>query len=173
MGPDGKQQFNVYLDPELVRATKRASLDRDQTLSDFVADALRAQLRAPPGPRHAPRPGELTPLPIMYVRNMRASLALFRALGLRLRARSRNGRWAELEAANGMIALHVADDEAHQRVELAFESHGALEPLAERLRAAGFTVDEIVDEGFGSSMGVHAPSGLILRIDEHDPDLYT
>ncbi|MGH8885557.1 MAG: hypothetical protein ACRDYX_10380 [Egibacteraceae bacterium] len=169
---DGKQQFNVYLDPELVRATKRASLDRDQTLSDFVADALRAHLQAPAGPRHDPRPGDLTPLPVLFVRNMRASLGFCRALGLRLWARSRNGRWAELAAANGMIALHVTDHEADQHIELAFECHGPLEPLAERLKAAGFTVEDIVDEGFGRSMSVHEPNGFVLRIDEPDPDLY-
>lgn len=171
MAPDSKQQFNVYLDPELIRATKRASLDRHQTLSDFTADALRSQLNEPPG-QHEPQPGEVTPLPILFVHNMRESMKLFRALGLRLGSRSRNGRWAELDAANGMVALHFAEHDDEQRVTLAFQCHGPLEPLAKRLTDAGFTVDPIVDEGFGRTMDVHGPDGLVLRIDASDPDLY-
>jgi hypothetical protein len=168
---DGKQQFNVYLDPELVRDTKRASLDRSQTLSDFVADVLRAELHAPSHGGSHSRAGDLVPMPIMFVRDVRASLRLCRALGLRFRARSRNGRWAEVDAANGMLALHAVDDEADQRVALAFVTRGPLEPLSARLTDAGFTVSDIVDEGFGRSMRVTDPNGLVLQIDEQDPEL--
>lgn len=171
MTSDAKQQFNVYLDPELVRATKRASLDRSQTLSGFVADVLRAELDDPSHGEQHPRVGDLVPTPIMFVKNVRASLRLCRALGLRLRARSRNGRWAEVDAAKGMLALHAVDDQADQRVALTFMTRGPLEPLFARLTGAGFTVSDIVDEGFGRSMRVTDPNGLLLQIDEQDPEL--
>ncbi|MDQ2880781.1 MAG: hypothetical protein M3Y48_05845 [Actinomycetota bacterium] len=69
-------------------------MDRGQSLSAFVADALRAHLQAPAHNAHAARTSEVSPRPIMFVRDMRAALAFCRALGLRLGARSRNGRWA-------------------------------------------------------------------------------
>jgi predicted DNA-binding protein len=42
---DDKQQFNVYLSTELVRRVKYLALDRQQSLSDLVREALEAHLR--------------------------------------------------------------------------------------------------------------------------------
>ncbi|MCB9460244.1 MAG: ribbon-helix-helix protein, CopG family [Anaerolineaceae bacterium] len=41
---DKKQQFNVYLPPDLIKGVKHASIDTGQSLSLFVEDALRAHI---------------------------------------------------------------------------------------------------------------------------------
>jgi catechol 2,3-dioxygenase-like lactoylglutathione lyase family enzyme len=110
-------------------------------------------------------------MPILFVRDMRTALRFWRAFGMRLVARSRNGRWAELDGAHSCMALHLTE-EGEQRMELTFDSAGPLEPLAERLRSAGFTVENILDEGYGRSMQVHEPNGLMVQVNEHDEDLY-
>lgn len=166
-----KQQFNVYLDPALVKAAKRASLDRQQSLSELVAEALRGHLEVGGREARSPEPS-LLPLPILFVRDLRASLKVCQLLGFRLRARSRNGQWAELESGGSALALHGVDPSEPQRVDLSLESTGPLEALAERLSSEGIAVGEIIDEGFGRWMTVQIPDGLTLRIDEPDRTLY-
>ena len=166
MAADGKRQFNVYLDDELVRAVKQASVDHDQTLSDFVAEALAAHLA------HRIEPaavlGPVTPVPMVMSRNMRGWMALGRALGLRLRARSRDGRWAELASPDGVLALHLAEADTPDGIELTFDTQVPLEELITRIRAAGLTSTEPEDWGWGRSITVRG-DGILVEVNEHDP----
>jgi metal-responsive CopG/Arc/MetJ family transcriptional regulator len=44
--PDEVRQFKVYLPAELIRALKHAAVETEQSLSSFVADAIREHLEA-------------------------------------------------------------------------------------------------------------------------------
>ena len=167
MPPDAKRQFNVNLDAELVRAVKQASIDQDQTLSDFVAEALTAHLTHRTQP--APTLGPVTPVPMVMTHNMRGWMALGRALGLRLRARSRDGRWAELASPDGVLALHHAEASTPESIELTFDTQVPLEDLIPRIEGVGLKCTSPEDWGWGRSISVQG-DGINIEINEHDPD---
>ena len=115
-------------------------------------------------------------MPIRYVADMAAATRFYAALGLVQGDSSRSGNWTELNGSGGMLALHTArtaEQDIPGRVELSFETREPLESLAERLTAAGFEPEAIVDENFGRSLRVTDPDGALVQVNEHDRDLYT
>ena len=57
-------------------------------------------------------------------------------------------------------------------IELSFEASEPLEKFSERLTAAGFATEPIVDEPFGRSLGATEPDGVRVQVNEHDRELY-
>jgi predicted lactoylglutathione lyase len=115
-------------------------------------------------------------MPIRYVADMAASARFYAALGLVQGDSSRSGNWTELTGSAGMVALHTArtsQQDTPGRVELSFETTEPLEALAERLSAAGFEPEAIVDENFGRSLRVIDPDGALVQVNENDRELYT
>src|SRR5215470_9974657 len=186
-----KQQFNIYLAPDLIRAVKHAAVDAGGSLSDFVAEALARQLHTHrvPSDEEALHPGEptaaaaadagpqLTLMPVVYVRQLDAVLPFYHALGFTFAAADRAGEWIELRLGSAILMLHRAEhpsSQAPRSIELSFVSAQPLEEVLTRLAAAGFPIDQpIIDESFGRYVQVQAPDGLLLQINEHDRTLYT
>jgi catechol 2,3-dioxygenase-like lactoylglutathione lyase family enzyme len=115
-------------------------------------------------------------MPIRYVADMAASARFYTALGLTIADSSRSGNWTELNAAGGVLGLHAARTSAQDtpgRVELSFETQEPLEVLADRLTAAGFEPEAILDENFGRCLHVTDPDGVLVQVNEHDRELYT
>ncbi len=117
----------------------------------------------------------MKPVPIVYVSDMNRALAFYRNLGESVTVKSEGPFWSELDMAGGALALHHADPlpvPIGGRVALTFATHGPLEPLLERLSEQGVLPERaIADEAFGRSVVVADPDGLLIQINEHDPEL--
>ena len=198
MSSEKKQQFNIYLPPELIRQVKHAAVDAGESLSDFVAEALAAYVEQQRGAMQAivspqatslvegaAQQARLTLMTIVYIRNTDVVLPFYQALGMKPIAIQRKGvgqqerEWIELQLGDAVLGLHQSDQPSSQfvrsrSVELSLNSHEPLETFLERLAAAGFTTDHpILDETFGRYVMIEAPDGFLIQVNEEEPDLYT
>ena len=166
-----RQQFNVNLDPHLVRRIKHRSIDEQLSLSDLVSAVLTAYLHRSPDMSTI----DLTLQPMVHVRQMAANVAFLEELGGRVLAGSRDGDWVQVSIGGGEVGLlgHPANP-AHGEgdVELNFESHTSLEEVERVARAAGLeVVTPTSDEGFGRQLQLRSPDGLLVKINEIDSQL--
>lgn len=180
MAPDKKQQFNIYLPPELIREVKHASVDAGGSLSDFVAEALEEYLQTRDRERKAAEDARqakrVTPMTIVYVRDVARALPFYQALGFEIALRERTGDWVQLRLGDAILGLHKAEQPSRRErggLQLSLITHERLESLLERLKVAGFpTTHPILDESFGRSVQLEAPEGLLIQVDELEIDLY-
>jgi catechol 2,3-dioxygenase-like lactoylglutathione lyase family enzyme len=115
--------------------------------------------------------------PMVHVEDMAAAVAFYEALGGVVRQGSREGDWVLMGIGGGEISLlaHPPNPEQHEgKVELNFQAAGPLGELERALRRAGVAiVRPVSDEGFGRQLQVASPDGLLIKINELDPELYT
>lgn len=180
MPSDKKQQFNIYLPPELIREVKHASVDAGGSLSDFVAEALAAHIRNEQATSGTKSPEALTFMAIVYVRDVARALPFYQALGFQIALQERTGNWIQMRMGGSMLGLHEGPEpsrriksDGERGIELSLIVHELLEQLLARLEAAGFpTAHPIIDESFGRSVQLEAPEGLLIQANELEIDLY-
>ena len=115
--------------------------------------------------------------PVHFVPDVQEAARFYEALGLDVELRDRTGRWIELKAAGGELAIHdgpsAADGDGRAGMMVSFVADEPLEAVARRLRAAGYPPEgDVVDQEWGRSLLVRAPDGTILQIDRQEPELY-
>ncbi len=115
-------------------------------------------------------------VPIVYVTNMEKLLAFYEAL-----SKNSTPKFERLTLlVNGLgtssMALHIIEDLPKNRfagLALSFACEEKLEKLVERLETNHIELHQnISDEAFGRSLQLKDPDGLIIQVNEHDPDLY-
>ncbi len=108
--------------------------------------------------------------PVRFTNDLGAMRRFLEALGLKARVESTTGGWVDFTIeTTGMAALHDASGAATGyrpgQTSLSFEADEPLEPLQDRLVAAGFTDAHIVDEAYGRTLFVTDPDGVWVAID--------
>ena len=170
--PTHKQQFNVTLPPELIRAAKHKAIDDQHSLSDWLEKVLTLHLsKGTPMAKHP----AVTVQPMVHVDDMRASVAFYESLGATIVNGSRDGDFVLLamgETRLSLLAHPVNPEQGEGDIELNFEA-ADLTKLEESLTQAGVdVVSPVTDEGFGRQLQLRAPGGLLIKINELDPELY-
>jgi len=178
-----KQQFNVYLTPDTVKRMKHRSVDEQLSLSDLAEKVFLAYLstttESDGAKEHGQHVQEATALslqPMVHVENISKAVDFYSKLGATILNGSRDGDWALLRIGTSELGLlaHPKNPEQNEgKVELNFEYSDSLVELEKRLRKDGVTiVRPIGDEGFGYQLQLEGPDGMLVKINQTDPELY-
>ncbi len=180
---DEKQQFNVYLTPDTVRRMKHRSVDEQLSLSDLAEKVFLAYLSSDGENASAEKHGQqeqearvLSLQPMVHVEDMSKALDFYSKLGATVLHGSRDDDYSLLRIGNTELGLlaHPANPEQNEgKVELNFEYTDSLEAFEKRLRKAGVTIARPTgDEGFGYQLQLEDPDGMLVKINQTDPELY-
>ena len=114
----------------------------------------------------------LAVLPIRYVADVEASRRFYEGLGLTYRADVSVPVWAHLDVAAGAVGIHdaaVSKGKPPGTVELGFATDRRLEDVSSQLTERGYE-HTLFDEDFGRSIRVTDPDGVVIQIQEIDPE---
>ena len=177
-----RQQFNVNLDPQLVRRIKHHAIDVQPSLSDLVAlvftvhlDKSEADTMTQDNPTGSG--AQLSLQPMVHVQQMGPAVDFYQALGGEVLHGSRDGDFVMMRIGGAQLGLlaHPPNPEQHEgSVELNFQTDQSLDQLEQSLRTAGIDIaSPATDEGFGRQLQVLTPDGLLVKINQLEPELYT
>ena len=151
---------------------KHRSIDAQLSLSDLVAAVFTDYLEGLSTMSDVPK---LVLQPMVHVRDMKGMVTLLEALGGQLGSGSRDGDWVQVAiggAEIGVLAHPANPEQGEGDVELNFEARTPLEDIEKTARAAGVTVaSPTSDEGFGRQLQLRSPDGLLVKINEIEPEL--
>lgn len=180
---ESKQQFNVYLTPQTVKQMKHRSIDEQLSLSDLVEKVFIEYLSQSNETSHSETETQQTQAktgislhPMLHVDDMGKAVDFYRKIGATVLNESRDGDWAVLRFDDTELGLlaHPANPEQHEgNVELNFEYVGSLEDFEKQLREQGVTIVRPTgDEGFGYQLQIEDADGMLIKINQIDPELY-
>jgi catechol 2,3-dioxygenase-like lactoylglutathione lyase family enzyme len=110
---------------------------------------------------------------ILSVSNVERAVDFYTAIGFVLGSRGFSPYWAELTVGNSLIGLHRDDNLKTQdsgRAFIMLNAEMPLELVVDQLHRGSIQLErEIADETFGRSIQVRDPDGMLIQINEHDP----
>ena len=119
---------------------------------------------------------DLTLQPMVHVADMNPAVRFYEALGAVVEHGSRDGDFVMLSIAGQRLSLlaHPPNrDQNEGQVELNFDTSTDLVEVERDLAASGVEIAQpVTDEGFGRQLQVRAPDGLLVKINQLEPDLY-
>jgi catechol 2,3-dioxygenase-like lactoylglutathione lyase family enzyme len=115
--------------------------------------------------------------PMVHVEDMAAAVGFYEALGAEVVHGSRDGDWVLLRLGGtgiGLLAHPPNPEQGEGAVELNLVSTEPLADVEERLRAAGVDVARPTgEELFGRQLQLRTPDGLLVKVNELEPERYT
>lgn len=178
--PVERQQFNLFLNKEIIRALKLRCIHEDRRLNHFVEAIFTRFLASPPSPASgatAPASSQimktLLPTIIVGVDDMARSVHLYRDL-MGLPCRTQGNRWTEFDVGGHTLALHIQDAggaaKANGVVVLCIEV-ADLDATVGRLREAGYAVKGPAEmEGLGLLASFRDPDDVSISLSQARPD---
>jgi predicted lactoylglutathione lyase len=111
---------------------------------------------------------------ILSVSSVEHAAAFYVALGFVLGSRGISPYWAELRVGESLIGLHrdnTLKTPDSGRVLIMLNAEMPLERMVDQFARAGIQLErETADETFGRSIQVRDPDGMLIQINERDPE---
>lgn len=110
---------------------------------------------------------------IVYVNAMEPAVDWYRRV-LDTDPATHGAQWASFRVGDANLAIHrLEEPQPAGKVEVSLVVTQPLEQLVTRLASVGITPHRgIVDETFGRSLQLKDPEGLVVQVNEHDPEFY-